>query len=588
VLSGVFLGMLVFSWGKWPDVLVDFGREAYVAWQLGQGKLLGRDLEWYVAGPLSPYLNALLFRAFGPGLWVLFGFNLALLALLTWLLHCTLRDVAGAGGATAGGCAFLLLFAFGQYVGIGNYNYVAPYSHGMTHGLVLAFGCLRALAIHGRTGSPMSAAVAGALFGLCLLTKIEPALACAASATAGFAWIGSRRREKALRAVLGFGGATALSIGLALGLLLLRYPLHSAWEILAKPWILAWQSGASGNAYYLHGSGLDHPRENLAALGRWLAVYAAVLGVPFGLEAFFGGRHGRGAPAFIVTFVASAAAAWLLVPAATWWNVARPLPAVALACLAAFAAGLPRPRDAPSPSADARQLTGLMWSALALAALLKMSLNARIYHYGFALAMPAAVLLVALVAGAIPEALRAWRGGGELFRGVALGTAAAVAASHLQVAAAAYGRKEYAVGSGRDFFWADGRGYFVSEMLHRIRRIAPSRATLAVLPEGVMINYLARLPSTVPYLSFLSDSLAYYGSEIPILESYLRSPPDLIVLVHRDSSEYGPRFFGTDYGVALAEWIARNYVVLDLLGAPPLRTNDYGMLLLARRAPDAR
>jgi hypothetical protein len=46
------------TWRKWPDVLPDFGRELYAAWQLSAGKTLYTDVA-YFKGPLSPYLNAL-------------------------------------------------------------------------------------------------------------------------------------------------------------------------------------------------------------------------------------------------------------------------------------------------------------------------------------------------------------------------------------------------------------------------------------------------------------------------------------------------------------------------------------------------
>jgi len=31
--------MLRWTWGTWPDVLVDFGRELYVAWRLAEGEV---------------------------------------------------------------------------------------------------------------------------------------------------------------------------------------------------------------------------------------------------------------------------------------------------------------------------------------------------------------------------------------------------------------------------------------------------------------------------------------------------------------------------------------------------------------------
>ena len=66
-LTGLYalLGtLLAFTWRRWPDVLVDFGRELYVPWRLAEGAILYRDVA-YFNGPFSPYFNAVLFRVFG-------------------------------------------------------------------------------------------------------------------------------------------------------------------------------------------------------------------------------------------------------------------------------------------------------------------------------------------------------------------------------------------------------------------------------------------------------------------------------------------------------------------------------------------
>ena len=45
------------SWRKWPDPLIDFGRELYLPWRLANGAVLYRDVDDFY-GPLSQYLNA--------------------------------------------------------------------------------------------------------------------------------------------------------------------------------------------------------------------------------------------------------------------------------------------------------------------------------------------------------------------------------------------------------------------------------------------------------------------------------------------------------------------------------------------------
>src|SRR5207244_2543655 len=93
------LGMLAWSWGTWPDVLVDFGRELYVPWRLTAGDVLYRDIA-YFNGPLSPYVNAAWFALFGASLRVLALVNFALVGVLLALLYALLTQVGSRMSAT--------------------------------------------------------------------------------------------------------------------------------------------------------------------------------------------------------------------------------------------------------------------------------------------------------------------------------------------------------------------------------------------------------------------------------------------------------------------------------------------------------
>src|SRR5207244_4268197 len=67
LISVAFVGMLTWTWLRWPDPIVDFGRELYLPWQVSQGKQLYRDLAHF-NGPLSVYFNALAFLVLGVSL----------------------------------------------------------------------------------------------------------------------------------------------------------------------------------------------------------------------------------------------------------------------------------------------------------------------------------------------------------------------------------------------------------------------------------------------------------------------------------------------------------------------------------------
>ena len=172
VLAAAFAVLARWTWDAWPDPLVDFGRELYVPWRLSTGEVLGRDVAWF-SGPLSQHVNAFLFRAAGVSLSTLVGANLLVLALLTGLWWSLLRGLAGTLAATAAALVLLCVFGFAQLVGIGNYNFVTPYSHEVTHGMLLASAALCCLRRFDARRDAFSLAAAGLALGLCFLTKVE-------------------------------------------------------------------------------------------------------------------------------------------------------------------------------------------------------------------------------------------------------------------------------------------------------------------------------------------------------------------------------------------------------------------------------
>src|SRR5205823_149299 len=109
LIAGAGTAMVSWTWEKWADPLIDFGRELYVPWQLSQGRVLYADVA-YLNGPLSPYLNALWFRLFGVGIRTLVICNLAILAAIVVLLYRLLEPMSDRLAAAGAGAAVGLVF----------------------------------------------------------------------------------------------------------------------------------------------------------------------------------------------------------------------------------------------------------------------------------------------------------------------------------------------------------------------------------------------------------------------------------------------------------------------------------------------
>jgi len=170
VLVGIC--MLKLSWFKWPDLLIDYGRELYVPWQITQGGVLYRDIN-HLYGPLAHYFNAFLFQIFGTGLSTLVYFNILLVILLASIIYLILKSSFGDLIATVAGVCFLVVFAFSQYTGISNYNFICPYSHEITYGIFLFFLTLFIFKKYLTEPKLIYAALIGFILGLIFLTKVE-------------------------------------------------------------------------------------------------------------------------------------------------------------------------------------------------------------------------------------------------------------------------------------------------------------------------------------------------------------------------------------------------------------------------------
>ena len=116
--------------------------------------------------------------------------------------------------------------------------------------------------------------------------------------------------------------------------------------------------------------------------------------------------------------------------------------------------------------------------------------------------------------------------------------------------------------------------------------IGDEAALVAVLPEGVMINYLSRRENPTPYTNLMVPELLTFGEDV-IQRRFEMTPPDYILLVHKDMKEYGVPYFGSDprNGKALMDWIGTRYTQVEVIGRTPLRDGGYGIAILKARQP---
>ena len=583
-VSAAFLALAAWTWGTWPDATMDFGRELYVAWRMADGEVLYRDVASFY-GPLSPYVNALWLRLFGTSLRTLALCNMAVLAAVTAVLWAIVRrGCSGRWGPTSGALAFLPLCGFVQLVSAGSFNFVAPYAHEATHGFVLAAAAVLASLLLVETGRLRWAAAAGAAAGLAFLTKPETFVAGAGASAAGVALALLRpgRRPRPAPTLATFAGAMLVPPAGAFALLAAAMPTADACTGVLGSWAFVGNEEVRRLPYFAWSMGTSDVAGSLGVLLRAAALQVGVL-APAAVLAWVAGKR----PRLVRPLALLAALAVLLALAPAWrsraWlGVARPLPLWALGALAASGWMLHRGRaEAPFD----RQAARAVLATFALLLLPRMLLHSRLYHYGFVLAVPGVVLVVAALVDWIPAALDRRGASGAVFRAASLAALAVAIAFHLGETRGWLAVKGFTLGDGPDRFRADFRAPYLTAALRGIGGLARPGDTLAALPEGVMLNYLLRVRTSIPYLTMLPSDVAKFGED-ELLGALQRNPPALVALVHRDSAEFGPRFFGRDYAQRTVEWIRRHYEPAGRAGDPPFQPGStFGVSVWRLREP---
>lgn len=574
LLIFTFLLMFSVNYGKWGDPLIDFGREVYIPWALTQGKTLFTDIA-YFNGPFSPYFNALVYSLLGAGLDRLFLVNTAIAAGIAWLIFRLLSVAASRAAAVYGVLAYITLFAFSQYSVIGNYNYVSPYSHEATHGLALALGMLVCLTTSFQTSRRWPALVAGICCGCVMLTKPEITLAAGATAGAAFFAMSLTHslKQSCRQGALFLVGVLAPLLA-AYALSLQGAPAREALQGVLGGWVHVGAEGLKNNPFYQSIIGVDNLSHDLTKM---LTSFMGLLAVLWSLSVIAGSKTFNKSRRFVIFLpaVLLAAGVWVfqlpLIPA-----FSRSFPLALLLAFVFFTRTLLKERSTQSA-------ISFIFCVFSGALLLKIVFKTHIYHYGFFLALPASMFMICLVFTWAPKTLRALSSDAAQ-RSYTTGMGAVLAVVivwHLLLSFALYGEKNVIVGKGSDAFAADIRGVFVNLAVDWLQTNTDTDATVLVLPEGAMINYQARRINPTKIINLLPPEVMMF-TEGALLQSIRENAPEYILLMHRDTSNYGVRFFGRDYGQGIMDWIATHYHEVHQIGSRPFKNNAFGLLVLQK------
>ena len=575
------LVMATISWQKWADLIVDYGQQLYLPWQLSEGKVLYRDLD-YLFGPFSAYLHALLFKIFEPGIMVLVWFNLGVVTALSSLIYVIFKYISDRLTATLATLAFLGIFAFGQYAGGGNFNFVCAYVYELAHGVFLSFLILWLFIQTLERPSRFKLTLIGLLTGLVYLTKPEAFLAITAAMVMGFYFLFKNKTlpDNSLYLLL----STFLIIPILATLYFsIHMPLSQALFYILLPWLHVFGSSMSDLPMYQWVMGTDFLGKNI-----WEMFYYFFMIIGFCLGLVFMDRWLNKFSK--ISYLAGWGVSLLMVSSLGLWQnllpifeLPRSLPLIILAYCIFLILKLKKSTEENSN----RNLGLLVFSVFSLVLMFKMIFHVQVSHYGFALALPATLILIHILTHEIPRQVSRNLKPLSMYRPIAITVVAIFIGLHIQFEYKMYSFKGQPVGNGSDtlvdyHLFLNPRGVIFNGAIDFIQKEIPEEARFAAVPGSIMLNYMTRRESPLKYI-YLDPGAFQLIGDYKIYADLQRIRPPYIVLGEQKFSQQGRTHFGKDFGKHILQWIHENYFVIQQYGAEPFVTEDFGIQILKRK-----
>ena len=581
------LVLLGLSWRKWCDPQIDFGREVYIPWRMANGAKWLKDVD-DLYGPLSRFIDAGLFKVFGPGIMILAWANLLFYIGIVILLYILFRKAWGIKAALVSCGVFITVFSFSQLTSTSNYNYITPYSQQVTHGFFVSLLLLWALAEWIQRISGKMSFLAGLCWGLTAVLKPEFILAGGFMVLAALVYrtcyFGFPAAKILLAAFLGVIVPTFLFT-----LYIATYlPVNVAFAAACHAWLnglFIWKDTLT--AHLLNNfSGMDNPKVNAIIHGvstlKAFGVVLTITAVAWGLGKIRPSSFKHGA-----FFVASVAIAYLGFRGFKAGDIGQCLLGLLLSYIA-FKVVKNWPyryaKEGQQELDHGIAVARLLLTVFAAALMTRMLLNGRVYQYGFFQAALAAMVVSAVLVGEVADLASLPAVSKQYFLTFIVLLLGSSCLTIIGQSERLLIQKTAPLGEGSDLFYTfpanvQGMGEIVKSFSDTLSKL-PKDQTVVVIPEGILINYLARKVSPV------SDILFYGNPEIEarMLNRLKEKSPDWVVVISRDLSEYGVTRYGakSQSGEAIMAWVNANYRSAASVGSDPLAPNLIGGIIYNR------
>ncbi len=590
----LFGALLVATWRRFGDLLVDTPRELYHAWLMACGARPFLDFE-HPHGAWALVWDGLVFRLFGSHSDVLFASNVALALTLTLAVYLIIRIAYGKISAAVTVIILEVAFIFGGFLEAPIFNYVAPYNQSSLHAMALATCGLASFAIYSRRPNRLLLFIAGFTNGAILFTRADVALALVL--TSAFALAVLLRNTSTVRAgfrqMLTFAAGFFLPCAAFALYFSMVLPPEVFWRAMQGPWGVISTKTATTSRQLRH-FGFDAPIENTARILLW---FLAILAIAYLCETWIR-LCVRSAPPrqmrkwlvilAIALPLAPVLAAWDFTANVLWFRLPWSLPLWTFLLWILELRALWRVNMQAGPT-----FVRTLWASFALLMLVRMPLNARVYQYGFYQALPATTLIFAWATHRWLDPLISLEKRTDLravLRGAFVsGIVMAFALTALLLLFTNIHDRTHLIRLPGLTLYVPGSPKKLTPTkillagLERIDTLTSAGATFAAVPEGTLYHYVLRRPNPTRFDHLATVEVSAFGEE-QIVAAYEKAAPQYLALIHKFTPDVP--IFGTTpaFGQRFVSWIRQNYDLVERIGAPPFTAvESHGVEIYVRK-----
>jgi len=422
---------------------------------------------------------------------------------------------------------FLQISAFSSIADVNNYNFISPYSHEITHGILLLLFSVYRLICFSKQKNLKNAFICGIAVGLSLLTKPEIALANIVGVGCGW-WAILRYHSDpkgkwrlSSRALLG----VILPSIFAIVLFSLAMPVGMVFESITTPLRLMVSSKVRNIPLYKSIVGIESFTENIIAVSLSLALNGFIIALLLFTEKLFKTKDKIFNAKFITWVLVGIGIIYLLIPVKQRHSISLLFPscwplASLLLILFLFLRKDKNERSYPII------LTMALYSFLLLS---KTFFRAIFAHYGVFLLIPGSLLFISYIFTIITKSSVP-----SIYKTIHKVCIVAL----LFIIVFPFVEKTYYNLLARNIFEETKRGNIyinqreqgmVFDAIHYLRANIGKDDTLAVLPQGAGVNYILGKVNPTRYITILPLESIAFGKQ-NILDAYAQHPPDWVVV----------------------------------------------------------